>query len=162
MTEALTELADVIVSKRADAVVSHQIAFGELSVTTTLPALLSFMEFLRDTPSARFSTLVDITAVDRPELPERFEIVYHLLSMYQNQRIRIKVPLRVEDMVPSLVSVFPAANWFEREVFDMFGIKFDGHPDLTRILMPEDWQGHPLRKDYGVGNIPVQFKGAAS
>ena len=72
MTEALTELADVIVSKRADAVVSHQIAFGELSVTTTLPALLSFMEFLRDTPSARFSTLVDITAVDRPELPERF------------------------------------------------------------------------------------------
>ena len=148
MTEALTELADVIVSKRADAVVSHQIAFGELSVTTTLPALLSFMEFLRDTPSARFSTLVDITAVDRPELPERFEIVYHLLSMYQNQRIRIKVPLRVEDMVPSLVSVFSAANWFEREVFDMFGILFSGHPDLRRILTDYGFRGHPLRKDF--------------
>ena len=148
MTEALTELADVIVSKRADAVVSHQIAFGELSVTTTLPALLSFMEFLRDTPSARFSTLVDITAVDRPELPERFEIVYHLLSMYQNQRIRIKVPQRVEDMVPSLVSVFSAANWFEREVFDMFGILFSGHPDLRRILTDYGFRGHPLRKDF--------------
>ena len=108
--------------------------------------------------NCQFSQLVDLTAVDYPEREERFEVVYHMLSMTQNLRVRVKVTATEETPVPSASVVFSTADWFEREVFDMFGITFDGHPDMTRILMPEDWVGHPLRKDYDTGRIPVQFK----
>jgi NADH-quinone oxidoreductase subunit C len=148
MSDALRELATHIELKRPDCVVSWEVAHGELTMTVTLSSLESFVEFLRDDSNAKFSTLVDITAVDRPERPARFDIVYHFLSMYRNHRIRVKAPVREEEMVPSLVAVHPSANWFEREVFDMFGILFSGHPDLRRILTDYGFRGYPLRKDF--------------
>ena len=148
MSEALQELAAHIDLKRPDEVVASEIAFGELNVTVTLAGIADFVEFLRTDRSCRFSTLVDITAVDYPERAARFDVVYHFLSMYQNARIRLRVQCREEDMVPSISDIHPSANWFEREVFDMFGIIFSGHPDLRRILTDYGFRGHPLRKDF--------------
>ncbi len=148
MSEALTELAGYIELKQPEAVVSTTIAFGELTVVANLANLEALVEFLRDDASCRFSTLVDITAVDHPERAQRFDMVYHFLSMYRNQRIRVKVAVREEEMVPSITDLHPSANWFEREVFDMFGILFSGHPDLRRILTDYGFRGYPLRKDF--------------
>jgi NADH-quinone oxidoreductase subunit C len=148
MTEALAELAAHLELRRSDAVVSTAVAFGELTVTVQLAHLVSFVEFLKTDAACRFSTLVDITAIDRPEAADRFEVVYHFLSMYRNHRIRVKVAVDETAMVPSIIAVHPSANWFEREVFDMFGILFSGHPDLRRILTDYGFRGHPLRKDF--------------
>ena len=148
MSEALQELSAIIELKQANAVVSTQIAYGELTVVANLADLEALVEFLRDDASCRFSTLVDITAVDLPERAQRFDVVYHFLSMYRNQRIRVKVAVREDEMVPSLVELHPSANWFEREVFDMFGILFSGHPDLRRLLTDYGFRGYPLRKDF--------------
>jgi NADH-quinone oxidoreductase subunit C len=148
MSEALQELAGIIELKQPEAVVSATVAFGELTVVANLANLEALVEFLRDDASCRFSTLVDITAVDYPERDQRFDVVYHLLSMYRNHRVRVKVAVRDDEMVPSLVDLHPGANWFEREVFDMFGILFSGHPDLRRILTDYGFRGHPLRKDF--------------
>jgi NADH-quinone oxidoreductase subunit C len=119
-----------------------------------------------------FTMCVDLTAVDyllhtNRNVPsgvvaKRFEVVVNLLSMAKRERIRLRLQVAEGESVPSLFDIHPSTEAMEREVFDMFGIVFDGHPDLTRILMPEDWDGHPLRKDYAQGRIPVQFKGAAS
>ena len=105
--------------------------------------------------------MVDLTAIDwfRKKEP-RFEVVVNFLSVSKNKRISIKVKVNDEITIPSITSLYPSANFYEREVFDMFGINFENHPDLTRILMPDDWVGHPLRKDYGAARIPVQFKNA--
>ncbi len=148
MSEALNELGAQIELKRPDCVLSWAVAFGELTVEITPNALVGFAEYLKTNSLCRFSTLVDITAVDYPDREARFDVVYHFLSMYQNHRIRVKVALREEDMLASLVDVYPAANWFEREVFDMFGILFSGHPDLRRILTDYGFRGYPLRKDF--------------
>jgi NADH-quinone oxidoreductase subunit C len=148
MSEALQELAAHLEMRRAEAVVSTAIAFGELTVEVAPPHLLSLVEYLKTDAACRFSTLVDITAVDHPDRAARFDLVYHLLSMYRNHRIRLRVAVREDQMVPSLTPVHPAANWFEREVFDMFGILFSGHPDLRRILTDYGFRGHPLRKDF--------------
>ena len=148
MSEALQELAGIIALKQADAVVSSTVAFGELTLVANLAHLEALIESLRDDASCRFSTLVDITAVDHPERAQRFDLVYHFLSMYRNQRIRVKVAVREDEMVPSLIALHPSANWFEREVFDMFGILFSGHPDLRRILTDYGFRGYPLRKDF--------------
>ena len=108
-----------------------------------------------------YEMMVDLTAIDwfRKKEP-RFEVVVNFLSVSKNKRISIKVKLNDELTIPSITSLYPSANFYEREVFDMFGINFENHPDLTRILMPDDWVGHPLRKDYVTGRIPVQFKNA--
>ncbi|WP_343082031.1 NADH-quinone oxidoreductase subunit C [Ostreiculturibacter nitratireducens] len=148
MTEALMELGALIEVKRPDCVLNWEVAYGELNVTATLNSLPGFIEFLKADRACRFSTLVDITAVDYPEREARFDVVYHLLSMYQNHRIRVKVAAREDEMVASVTGVHPSANWFEREVFDMFGIVFTGHPDLRRILTDYGFRGHPLRKDF--------------
>jgi NADH-quinone oxidoreductase subunit C len=148
MSEALNELAQHIELKRPDCVLSWEIAFGELTMHVTQASLASFIDFLKTDPNCRFSTLVDITAVDHPDRDPRFDVVYHFLSMYQNHRVRVKTAVREDDIVTSLVDVHPSANWFEREVFDMFGILFSGHPDLRRILTDYGFRGYPLRKDF--------------
>ena len=156
--EALLELAEHITLRRPNEVVGTSVAFGELTVEATLSGVVPLIEFLRNDPNCRFSTLIDITAVDNPARPARFDMVYHLLSMYQNLRIRVKARVREDEMVPSLIGVFPGANWYEREVFDMFGIYFSGHPDLRRILTDYGFRGHPLRKDFPTtGYVEVRW-----
>ncbi|OOY17718.1 NADH-quinone oxidoreductase subunit C [Thioclava sediminum] len=155
---ALRELAGHIELKRPDDVVSTEIAFNELTVTITAQSVPGFTEFLRDDPNCRFTNLVDITAIDWPERPQRFDVVWHYLSMYRNQRIRIKAAVREEDMVPSITKLHPCADWFEREIFDMFGILFSGHPDLRRLLTDYGFRGHPLRKDFPTtGYVEVRY-----
>jgi NADH-quinone oxidoreductase subunit C len=128
---------------------------GEVTVFIRRVKLRHIAEFLRDDAELAFAFLADLTALDYYPNEPRFEIVYHLLSLKNNERLRLKVRLSGDDpRVESMVPVWPAANAFEREVFDLFGIHFENHPFLRRILMPEDWEGHPLRKDYPVqGNI---------
>ncbi len=148
MTEALKELGAHIELKRPDCVLGWDVAYDELTINVTPANIAPFVEFLRNDPTCRFSTLVDVTAVDYPERSKRFDVVYHFLSMYQNQRVRLRVSVREDEMVPSIVPVHPSANWFEREVFDMFGIIFSDHPDLRRLLTDYGFRGHPLRKDF--------------
>lgn len=148
MSEALNELGGLIEAKRSDCVIGWSVEFGELTVAVVPSSIADFIGFLKLDAACKFSTLVDITAVDYPERPERFDVVYHLLSMYTNQRIRLKISVREDAMVPSITSVHETANWFEREVFDMFGILFSAHPDLRRILTDYGFRGHPLRKDF--------------
>ena len=121
---------------------------GDWTIIVPRERLVEIAAWLRDAPEARFDFCSDVTAVDWPPRPERFDLVYCLYSVSHRRRVRIKVRLKEGEPVPSVTGIWPAANWFEREVFDMFGIRFDGHPDLRRILMPDDWQGHPQRKDY--------------
>ncbi|MDA0222003.1 MAG: NADH-quinone oxidoreductase subunit C [Rhodobacterales bacterium] len=148
MNEALQELAGLIEAKQADAVIATDIAWNELNVTVTLNSIVEFTAFLKNDRSMQFSTLVDITAVDYPTREKRFDVVYHLLSMYRNHRVRVRIEVREDDLVPSLTGVYPASNWFEREVFDMYGLLFSGHPDLRRILTDYGFRGYPLRKDF--------------
>ena len=142
----LNELGALIAGKQP--VLTQAVVRGELTLTVALADLLGVAAFLKTDPDCHFTTLVDITAVDYPEAAERFVMVYHFLSMFKNHRIRVKVAVTEVDMVPSLIAVYPAANWFEREVFDLFGILFSGHPDLRRILTDYGFRGHPLRKDF--------------
>ncbi|MEZ5674845.1 NADH dehydrogenase subunit C [Thalassovita litoralis] len=148
MSDALTELATHIELKRTDDVIGWDVAFGELNIDVVPGKIVDFVEFLKTDPTCKFSSLVDITAVDYPDRAKRFDVVYHFLSMYQNQRIRLRVSVREDEMVASITDVHPSANWFEREVFDMFGILFTGHPDLRRLLTDYGFRGHPLRKDF--------------
>ena len=158
MSEALNELGALLELKRKDCVLGYSVAFGELTVDVALSQLTGLVEFLKTDAACQFSTLVDITAVDHPGRAKQFDVIYHLLSMYQNHRIRLRVQVREEDMVPSIIETHPSANWFEREVFDMFGILFSGHPDLRRILTDYGFRGHPLRKDFPTtGYVEVRY-----
>jgi NADH-quinone oxidoreductase subunit C len=124
---------------------------GETTIVVARENLQRVAEFLVNDPGTRFAFLSDITAVDKFPIEPRFELNYHLLSLERRARLRLKVRLAGDDPVaPSMVPVWPAANWHEREAFDLMGIRFEGHPDLRRILMPDDWEGYPLRKDYPV------------
>ncbi|QPH54727.1 NADH-quinone oxidoreductase subunit C [Pontivivens ytuae] len=152
MTEALRELSSQIEARQGDAVLATEIVdhsgHVELTVTVIPSAIAKFLAFLREDAACQFQTLVDITAVDHPGREKRFDLVYHLLSMRQNQRIRVKAGVREKEIVPSITGVYQSADWYEREVFDMFGILFSGHPDLRRILTDYGFRGHPLRKDF--------------
>jgi NADH-quinone oxidoreductase subunit C len=133
-------------------------SFGELTIHARRDGIAALMTFLRDDPKCRFSQLIDICGVDYPERAERFEIVYHLLSPHLNQRIRVKITTDERTPVPSIVAVFPAANWYEREAFDLYGVLFSGHPDLRRILTDYGFRGHPLRKDFPLtGFVEVRY-----
>ncbi|MEO5952105.1 MAG: NADH-quinone oxidoreductase subunit C [Chloroflexia bacterium] len=123
----------------------------QVSIRLFKDKYLEACEILRDTPGLDFDFLTDLTAVDYPSRPQRFDVVTHLYSMTQNHRLRIKVGVADGEEIPSIAFLWKAANWEEREVFDMFGIVFSDHPDLRRILLPEDWEGYPLRKDYPLG-----------
>ena len=148
MSEALTELATHIQTMRPECVLGWAVAFGDLTLEVTPSSLVGFVDFLKTDQTCKFSTLIDITAVDYPGRAARFDVIYHFLSMYQNHRIRLRVACTEADMIPSIIDTHPSANWFEREVFDMFGILFTGHPDLRRILTDYGFRGYPLRKDF--------------
>ena len=121
---------------------------GDWSIVVPASRLLQVMAHLRDTPGAVFDFCSDVTATDWPPRAERFDLIYCLYSTTLRHRIRVKVRAADGQGVPSVVGIWPAANWFEREIFDLFGIRFEGHPNMRRILMPDEWQGHPQRKDY--------------
>ena len=135
---------------------------GEITYYVRREHLVALCRTLRDDPGLRFELCSSVSGVDYgPEVAQRLHAVYHLTSMTYRRRIRLEVAVDVDDAhVPSVVEVYPTADWQERETWDMFGIVFDGHPALTRILMPDDWDGHPQRKDYPLGGIPVEYKGA--
>jgi NADH-quinone oxidoreductase subunit C len=136
-------------------------ARGELTVLASAEDLLAALEYLRGDEDLSFGFLSDVSCTDWPGSEPRFWIVYHLLSMERGHRIRMKVGLpEGQPIVPSVTGLYPTADWLEREVYDFFGVIFEGHPDLRRIEMPEDWVGHPLRKDHPLGGVPTAYKGA--
>ena len=144
----LTHLCEIVQKEQNDSIELIEIKHEELVIAGLATRIPDLVGFLKKNSECQFTTLVDITAVDYPGREKRFDVVYHLLSMNLNQRVRVKVYLAEDEMVPTLVSLFPSANWFEREVFDMYGIPFAGHPDLRRILTDYGFKGHPLRKDF--------------
>jgi len=134
------------------------IAVGELTVTARAESIAKILKFLRDDPECQFKQLTDIAGVDFPERAKRFDVVYHLLSFQQNVRVRVKVETDEDTPVPSVNEIFPAANWYEREAWDLYGIYFSGHPDLRRLLTDYGFSGHPLRKDFPVtGFVEVRY-----
>ena len=138
--------------------VTNEISFGELTLHAEAANIVDVLTFLRDDAECKFVCFIDICGADYPVREMRFDVVYHLLSPYKNTRIRVKVQADEETQVPSAISVFPAANWYERETFDLYGILFSGHPDLRRILTDYGFSGHPLRKDFPVtGHVEVRY-----
>ena len=146
MTSAI--LADQTKAVLGDTLLTSKIAFGELTITVPAARILETLTKLRDDPACQFEVLIDICGVDYPQRKNRFDVVYHLLSVRKNQRIRIKIETDDVTPVPSSIPVFPGANWYEREAYDMFGILFSGHPDLRRLLTDYGFEGYPLRKDF--------------
>ena len=157
-TTALVDLAEMLKLSLPDDIVDAFFADGDLTVTVQRPSIVKVLKFLRDDANCQFSQLVDLCGVDFPEREERFEVVYHLLSMNQNLRTRLKVCASEDTSVPSVASVFSCANWFEREVWDMYGVFFSDHPDLRRILTDYGFDGHPQRKDFPLtGYVEVRY-----
>ncbi|TDX88377.1 NADH dehydrogenase subunit C [Neorhizobium sp. R1-B] len=162
MSEALNELSTYIREARPSLVEDATIAYGELTLTTASQNLLSLLTFLRDDVQCGFVSFIDICGVDYPAREKRFDVIYHLLSPRQNLRIRVKVATAEDEPVPSACSVYPGADWFEREAWDMYGILFTGHPDLRRILTDYGFEGHPLRKDFPTtGFVEVRYDDSA-
>ena len=158
MSEALRELGEFVRAALGGAVESAELSSGELVVRADRAQIVKVLGFLRDDPNCQFKVLLDVTAVDYPQRPERFDVVYNLLSMRQNARIRVKVRAGEDTPVPSIAAVFSAANWFERETWDMYGVFFADHPDLRRILTDYGFEGHPLRKDFPLtGFVEVRY-----
>ncbi len=161
MTMTLEELSSHVEAKLTGAVERREIVRGELTFFVACDRIARVLTELRDDSECLFEVLIDICGVDYPEREKRFEVVYHLLSPRRNQRIRVKCVTDEATAVPSVVEVFPAANWFEREAYDMYGILFSGHPDLRRILTDYGFQGHPLRKDFPLtGYVEVRYDDA--
>ena len=151
------QLADAVRERLPDVLVVRD----EVVAVVDRDDLLGTLRWLRDRREVALGFLSDVTATDWPETEPRFWLAYDLRSMEEKHRLRVKVGLPGQDArVPSVTSMFPTANWQEREVFDFYGIVFDGHPDLTRIMMPDDWEGHPLRKTEELGGVPTWFVGA--
>jgi NADH-quinone oxidoreductase subunit C len=158
MSESLDDLGAHIRASMTNAIIDQKIAVGELTLNARADQIYAVLKFLRDDPRCKFTTLIDICGADYPEREKRFEVVYHLLSMQQNHRIRLKVETDEEMPVPSVVGIYPCADWFEREAFDMYGILFANHPDLRRLLTDYGFQGFPLRKDFPLsGHVEVRY-----
>ena len=155
---ALEDLGAHIAASMTNAIEGQYVRLGELTLDARADQVATVITFLRDDPRCRFTTLIDICGVDYPEREKRFDVVYHLLSMHLNHRIRIKVRTDEDTPVPSIVGVYPCADWFEREAFDMYGILFSNHPDLRRILTDYNFEGFPLRKDFPLtGHVEVRY-----
>ena len=154
----LAALSESIKSALGAAVTGVSLSRGELTLEVAAAGILKAMAHLRDDPACDFKILVDLCGNDWPQREKRFDVVYHLLSLTQNQRIRVKAQVGEGEAIPSIISVYPAANWFEREAFDMYGIAFDGHPDLRRILTDYGFSGYPLRKDFPLtGYVELRY-----
>ncbi|MAR78863.1 MAG: NADH-quinone oxidoreductase subunit C [Rhodospirillaceae bacterium] len=158
MDKLLNELGETISSSVGESILLHEIINDELILTVSSEKIIEVLTFLRDESSCQFKMLIDICGVDFPEREIRYEVVYNLLSLTHNQRIRLKVMTNSENPIPSVVSVYSTAAWYEREVWDMFGIIFSKHPDLRRILTDYGFEGHPLRKDFPLsGFVEVRY-----
>ncbi|MEZ5787488.1 MAG: NADH-quinone oxidoreductase subunit C [Xanthobacteraceae bacterium] len=158
MNDRLDDLGQAIQRGLPAVVTGYQVALGELTITAQAAEIVKVITFLRDDPGCEFFAFVDVTAVDWPQREKRFDIVYHLLSPTKNCRVRVKIETDEETPVSSIIDVFPGANWFEREIFDLYGVMFTGHPDLRRILTDYGFEGHPLRKDFPLtGFVEVRW-----
>lgn len=154
----LAALHDTVTTALGDAVTGGVISFGDVSIDVSRDRIVEVLKKLRDDPKCQFEVLIDICGVDYPERELRFDVVYHLLSPRLNQRLRVKVATDETSPVPSINDVFPAANWYEREAYDLYGIRFTGHPDLRRLLTDYGFQGYPLRKDFPLtGYVEVRY-----
>ena len=155
--DALTLLGDSIAAAQKG-VVSAAVAYGELTVVVRSEDIIEVLTHLRDAPDCLFINFIDLTAVDYPEREKRFDVVWHLLSPKHNRRIRVKTEVAEDVAIASSIPVWPAANWFEREAYDLMGVLFSGHPDLRRILTDYGFEGHPLRKDFPMtGYVEVRY-----
>ena len=158
MSQALLDLGEHIAAALPEDVLSTSVAYGQLTVIARREAIVKVLTYLRDDSGCQFKQLVDVCGVDFPEREERFEVVYNLLSLTHNQRVRVKVSVGEDEPVPSATVVFSGANWFERETWDMYGVPFAGHPDLRRMLSDYGFEGHPLRKDFPLtGYVEMRY-----
>jgi NADH-quinone oxidoreductase subunit C len=158
MSDDTVESLGQAIAAASGAVTGHAVTNGELTLTVNAADIAAVATFLRDDPRFAFVCFIDVTAVDWPQREKRFDVVYHLLSPTKNKRVRIKLEVDEATPVASLVDVFPGANWFEREVYDLYGVVFTGHPDLRRLLTDYGFEGHPLRKDFPLtGFVEVRF-----
>jgi NADH-quinone oxidoreductase subunit C len=156
--DKLEAIGQAIGSDLADEVVARSVAHGELTVTATAGDIVRVVKFLRDDPRCEFRSIIDITAVDWPSREKRFDVVYHFLSPTKNARVRVKIEVDEATPVSSIISVFPGANWYEREIYDLYGVLFTGHPDMRRLLTDYGFEGHPLRKDFPLtGFVEVRW-----
>ena len=154
----LSELGQTIAGALSGAIADCEVAFGELTVHADRARIVEVVTFLRDDPRCQFWCIIDVTAVDWPGRDKRFDVVYHLLSPKLNARVRVKVETDEVTPVPSIIGVFPGADWFERETYDLYGVLFTGHPDMRRILTDYGFEGHPLRKDFPLtGFVEVRW-----
>jgi NADH-quinone oxidoreductase subunit C len=158
MSEALNELAAHVTAKLAGKIVESAIAYGELTLTVEAADIVDVARFLRDDAKCRFVSIIDVCGADYPARAKRFDVVYHLLSPTRNLRIRVKVEAAEDTLVPSITGVYPGADWYERETYDLYGVLFSGHPDLRRLLTDYGFDGHPLRKDFPLtGFVEVRY-----
>jgi NADH-quinone oxidoreductase subunit C len=156
--EPLAALGEHITASLGDAVTGFELAFGDLTVSVKRESIVEVVTFLRDDARCRFISFVDVCGADYPAREFRFDVVYHFLSPHLNQRIRVKIETDDQTAVPSITGVFPGADWFERETYDLYGVLFSGHPDLRRILTDYGFDGHPLRKDFPLsGFVEVRY-----
>jgi NADH-quinone oxidoreductase subunit C len=158
MDEALHNHAEMIAGALQGSLLAHSLAFGELTITVAPADILDVVRFLRDDERCQYRCIIDVTAIDWPARERRFDVVYHFLSPHQNRRIRVKLEADEGTAVPSIIELFPGADWFEREAYDLYGILFTGHPDMRRILTDYGFEGHPLRKDFPLtGFVEVRY-----
>ncbi|WP_417317974.1 NADH-quinone oxidoreductase subunit C [Emcibacter sp.] len=156
--EALEDLREHISAALPNEVNDIVIAFDEITVLARAERIVEVLTFLKSDSSCKFTQLTDLCGVDYPERAKRFDVVYQLLSITQNQRLRVKIETDEETPVPSVVDVYPAAGWYEREAWDMYGVMFDGNPDLRRLLTDYGFQGFPLRKDFPLtGYVELRY-----
>ena len=154
----LAELGESIKVALSGAVTGYEVAFDQLTVSVEAGKIVDVVKFLRDDPACRFVSFTDVTAVDYPGREKRFDVVYHLLSPTLNARIRLRAEAGETTQVPSIIEVFPGADWFERECYDLYGVIFTGHPDMRRLLTDYGFDGHPLRKDFPLtGFVEVRY-----
>ena len=153
----ITEVAREAIKKNCNPIeISDN--FNQLQITISADKILDVVDFIKNDEACEFRQITDIAGVDFPDRSKRFEVIYHFLSFKHNNRLRIKIAISEDEIIPSITSIFPAANWFEREAFDMYGIQFKDHPDLRRILTDYGFEGYPLRKDFPLsGNVEIRY-----